>query len=120
MTNTSQICESLQLARSLLRELIELHQAQEPTRPATLLLPIVVHLANIQKLVEASGEPSNAIKRLRDFALTIERRTTQGEEPAEMESVRTRLVATLRLTADQLNASERAGETAEELTAATS
>ncbi len=123
MTDSRQICDSLELARSLLRELIEMHQTRDPGRPPTLLLPIVVHLANIQKLVEASGEPSNAIKRLRDFAQTVERRTLPDGESNEIESVRQRLVETLRFAADQLTSQEagqRVGATsADELSAAT-
>ena len=117
MANAQQTCQSIQLARSLLRELIEMHQAQEPDKTPTLFLPILVHLANIHDLVEASGEPSNAIKRLRDFAQTVERRTLQDGDSDEIASVRRRLAATLRLAADQLNAGAGAVEGAAERSA---
>jgi hypothetical protein len=118
MANSRQICESLELARSLLRELIQVHEAHEPGPTPKLFLPILVHLANIHKLVAASGEPSNAIKRLRDFALTIERRTLRDGESGETQSLRRRLVATLRLVADQLNADAAADNGAVEPQAA--
>ena len=69
--------ESLGRARALMRELIDRMQtdgsAGQAQAPAS-LLHIRVHLANIQKLVDQSSEDTaNAVKRLRDFANTIER-----------------------------------------------
>lgn len=118
MADARQICDELQLARSLLRELIDLLQVHDPGQTPTLFLPILVHLANIHKLVEASGEPSNAIKRLRDFAQTIEKRKLRDGGTAEIEAVRVRLVETLRGAADHLNTARAATDDAADLSVA--
>ena len=60
-----------------MRELIDVLQTNAPTSqfqaPAS-LLRMLVHVVNIQKSVDqGSDDPANAIKRLRDFANTIER-----------------------------------------------
>jgi hypothetical protein len=98
--------ESLEQARSLMRELIDRLQMDTPVghaqTPAS-LLRILVHIANIQKLVDQSSEdPANAIKRLRDFANTIERLELAGENLTETRDLQAQLIAVLRLAADQL------------------
>ena len=98
--------ESLDQARALMRELIDVLQTNAPTSqfqtPAS-LLRMLVHVVNIQKSVDqGSDDPANAIKRLRDFANTIERLDLGDENMADAKDIRVRLIAVLRLAADQL------------------
>jgi hypothetical protein len=89
-----------------MRELIDILQTNAPTSqfqaPAS-LLRMLVHVVNIQKSVDQSADdPANAIKRLRDFANTIERLDLGAENMVDAQDVRTRLIAALRQAADQL------------------
>ena len=100
--------ESLGRARALMRELIDRMQtdgsAGQAQAPAS-LLHIRVHLANIQELVDQSSEDTtNAVKRLRDFANTLERLNLRGENMADAQDIRVQLIAVLRLVANQLGA----------------
>jgi hypothetical protein len=101
--HTSQ--ESLEQARILLRELIDRLQADAQSGQApTSLLRLLVHIANIQRAVELSSEDfGNAVKRLRDFANTIERMDSTGTKSANSNDIRVQLVTVLRLAADQLS-----------------
>jgi len=106
--STQTIHESLERARALMRELIDKLQSEGPTgqaqTPAS-LVRILVHVVNIQKLADQSpADPANAVKRLRDFANTIERLDLGGEHAAETQDTRLQLVSVLRLAADQLGA----------------
>jgi len=96
--------ESLDQARTLLREMIDRVLADAPAGQAqapTSLLHILVHIANIQKFVDQSSEdPANAVKRLRDFANKIEKRS--GEYMADTQDIRIQLIAVLRMAANQL------------------
>jgi alpha-D-ribose 1-methylphosphonate 5-phosphate C-P lyase len=89
-----------------MRELIDVLQTNAPTSqiqtPAS-LLRMLVHVVNIQKSVDqGSDDPANAIKRLRDFANTIERLDLGDENLADAKDIRLRLIAVLRQAADQL------------------
>lgn len=96
--------ESLEQARNLLRELIDRMQDDAQTGQApTSLLRLLVHIANIQRAVEHSSEDTaNAVKRLRDFANTIERLDSTGTKSADSNDIRLQLITVLRLAADQL------------------
>jgi hypothetical protein len=98
--------ESLEQARTLLRELIDRVQTDASTgqvRPPTSLSRILVHVANIQKFAaQSSKDSANATKRLRDFANTIERLRLGGENMADAQDIRAQLIAVLRLAANQL------------------
>jgi hypothetical protein len=88
-----------------MRELIDRMQtdgsAGQAQAPAS-LLHIRVHLANIQKLVDQTSEDTaNAVKRLRDFANTMERLDLRGENMADAQGIRVQLIAVLRLVANQ-------------------
>jgi hypothetical protein len=88
-----------------MRDLIERMQTQgsagQVHAPAG-LLHILVHIANIQTLADQSSEdPTNAVKRLRDFAKTIDRIDLGGENMADARHVRVQLTAVLRLAANQ-------------------
>ncbi len=89
-----------------MRELIDVLQTNAPTSqfqtPAS-LLRMLVHVVNIQKSVDQGcDDPANAIKRLRDFANTIERLDLGAENQADAQDIRGRLIAVLRQAADQL------------------
>ena len=89
-----------------MRELIDQLEAGVPgshaQTPAS-LTRILVHIENIQKVADQPSEdPANAVKRLRDFANTIERLDLNGEDLAKAQDIRSQLVAELRLAADQL------------------
>jgi len=98
--------ESLDQARTLLGELINRVQTDSSAghpQPSPSLLPILGHVVNIQKVAgQSSEDPANAVKRLRDFANTIERLDLRGENIADTQDVRVQLVAVLRLAANQL------------------
>lgn len=109
MQSDQTISESLDQARALMRELIDKLQSDalvsQSQTPAS-LLRILVHVANIQKTVGQSSEsPTNAIKRLRDFANTIERLDLQGENASDAQEIRLQLITALRQAADQLGGS---------------
>jgi len=64
---------------------------------------MLVHVVNIQKIADQPSEDSaNAIKRLRDFANTIERLDLSGENMTIAQDLRGQLIAVLRLAADQI------------------
>jgi hypothetical protein len=89
-----------------MRELIDVLQTNAPTSqfqtPAS-LLRMLVHVVNIQKSVDqTSDDPANAIKRLRDFANTIERLDLGEQNLTDAQDLRVRLIAVLRQAADQL------------------
>lgn len=97
--------ESLDQARTLLRELIDRLQTDAPGGQApTSLLRLLVHIANIQRAVQQSDDDrANAIKRLRDFANTIERLDAKDLTATGSDEVRRQLITVLRLAADQLS-----------------
>ena len=100
--------ESLDQARTLMRELIDRVQTGASAGQAhapTSLLGMLVHIANIRKFADQSSEdPANAVKRLRDFANTIERLDHCGAHMADAQDIRVQLSAVLRLAANQLGA----------------
>ena len=104
MTSMQTISETLDSARGLLRELIDHYQTHEPTAlPQSGLLRILVHVVNIQKVVEAGTDDlSNAVRRLFDFSNTIERMRPPPADGVDTGPVQQRLVATLRFAAEQL------------------
>jgi hypothetical protein len=108
----------LDQARVLLRDLIARLQAREPaSQTPGSLMRMLVHLVNIQKAVElAPADPSNAVKRLRDFAKTLGRLGPHADEPPQEKEIRTPLIALLVQAADLLGAPDRAGswETADD------
>ena len=106
LPTTQTIHESLGRARALLSELIDRLQRDSPggqaQTPAS-LLRMLVHVVNIQKIADQPSEDSaNAIKRLRDFANTIERLDLSGESMTIAQDIRGQLIAVLRLAADQI------------------
>ena len=98
--------ELLEQVRALMRELIDRLQTDAPAGQAHVpasLLRILVHVVNIQKTVEqASESPVNAVKRLKDFANTIERLKLGDEKMANARDLQVQLIAVLRQSADQL------------------
>jgi hypothetical protein len=76
-----------------------LSQTQTPASLSRILL----HMVNIQKVADQPSEDSaNAVKRLRDFANTIERLDLRGESMTTSHDIQGQLIAVLRLAADQI------------------
>jgi hypothetical protein len=60
-------------------------------------------MVNIQKVADQPSEDSaNAVKRLRDFANTIERLDLRGESMTTSHDIQGQLIDVLRLAADQI------------------
>lgn len=91
MTNPSSIAQTLERARGLLSDLVD----QDKAPGSTQLQNMLIHVSNIQARVVGAGEdPTNAVKRLRDFSLVIKRYKPDDQELAML----------LRSAADQLMA----------------
>jgi len=89
-----------------MRDLIDQLQSDAATgqtqTPAS-LSRILLHMVNIQKVADQPSEDSaNAVKRLRDFANTIERLDLSGDSMTNTHDTRIQLIAILRLAADQI------------------
>jgi len=104
--STQTIHESLGRACALLRDLIDQLQsgaANGQTQTPASLSRILLHVVNIQKVADQPSEDSaNAVKRLRDFANTIERLDLSGESNTNTHDIRSQLVTVLRGAADQI------------------
>ena len=110
MQSTQSIQESLERARALMRELIDRLQNDLPSgqsQTSASLSRILTHVENVQKIAgQISEESANAVKRLRDFANTIERIDLGGESVADARDIQAQLVAVLRVAADQIRGQE--------------
>ena len=106
MPSTQTIHESLGRACALMRDLIDQLQSDaaiSQTQTPASLSRILLHMVNIQKVADQPSEDSaNAVKRLRDFANTIERLDLRGESMKFTHDIQGQLIAVLRLAADQI------------------
>ena len=106
MPSTQTIHESLGRACALMRDLIDQLQSDaaiSQTQTPASLSRILLHMVNIQKVTDQPTEDSaNAVKRLRDFANTIERLDLRGASMTSTHDIQCQLIAVLRLAADQI------------------
>ena len=106
MPSTQTIHESLGRACALMRDLIDQLQSDaaiSQTQTPASLSRILLHMVNIQKVADQPSEDSaNAVKRLRDFANTIERLDLRGESMTTSHDIQGQLIGVLRLAADQI------------------
>ena len=106
MPTTQTIHESLGRACALMRDLIDQLQSDaaiSQTQTPASLSRILLHMVNIQKVADQpSQDPTNAVKRLRDFANTIERLDLRAESMTSTHDIQGQLIAVLRLAADQI------------------
>jgi hypothetical protein len=104
--STQTIHESLGRACALMRDLIDQLQSDaaiSQTQTPASLSRILLHMVNIQKVADQPSEDSaNAVKRLRDFANTIERLDLRGESMTTSHDIQGKLIDVLRLAADQI------------------
>ena len=89
-----------------MRDLIDQLQSDaaiSQTQTPASLSRILLHMVNIQKVADQpSQDPTNAVKRLRDFANTIERLDLRAESMTSTHDIQGQLIAVLRLAADQI------------------
>ncbi len=104
MTSQNTIAQALERARELLSYLVEHREELEPNSAgAKQLQNMAVHVTSIEEwLATAPVDPSNAVKRLRDFSNTIERLKVPGDSASTIRSVCQELVESFRFAADQL------------------
>lgn len=112
VTSQNTIAQALERARELLSYLVEHREELDPSSAGTKQLQnMAVHVTSIEEwLATAPADPSNAVKRLRDFSNTIERLKVPGDSARTTRSVCLELVESFRFAADQLDLS-RAGST---------
>lgn len=105
LTDASKL-SSIAQADYHLREIVKYQQGLDATSSdARMLQGMLVHLENIQKSVKASSEDHvNAVKRLKDFSLTLEKMSPRLSSPPHesMGSRMTSLVAALRRASAEL------------------
>ena len=94
MTSQNSIAQALDRARGLLSYLVEHREELEPNSAgAKQLQNMAVHVTNIEEWVAAAPvDPSNAVKRLRDFSNTIERLKVPSDSSRGTRSVCQELV----------------------------
>ena len=105
VTSQNSIAQALDRARGLLSYLVEHREELEPNSAgAKQLQNMAVHVTNIEEWVAtAPVDPSNAVKRLRDFSNTIERLKVPSDSSRSTRSVCQELVESFRFAADQLD-----------------
>jgi len=104
VTSQNTIAQALERAREMLSYLVEHREELEPNSAgAKQLQNMAVHVTSIEEwLASAPVDPSNAVKRLRDFSNTIDRLKVPGDSAPTTRSVCQELVESLRFAADQL------------------
>jgi len=105
VTSQNSIAQALERARALLSYLVEHREELDPgSAGAKQLQNMVVHVTSIEEwLASAPEDPSNAVKRLRDFSNTIERLKVPADAAPTTRSVCLELVESFRFAADQLD-----------------
>jgi len=105
VTSQNTIAQTLERARGLLSYLVEHREECAPNGPgAKQLQNIGAHVANIEEWVACAGnDPSNAVKRLRDFSNTVERLKVPCDSAPTTRGACVELVESFRFAADQLD-----------------
>src|SRR5688572_4056038 len=105
VTSQNTIAQALERSRELLSYLVDHREELEPNSAgAKQLQNMAVHVTSIEEwLASAPADPSNAVKRLRDFSNTIERLKVPGDSAPTTRSACQELVESLRFAADQLD-----------------
>ena len=111
MKNQNTVAEALERARGLLSYLVEHREdCAASGAGAKQLQNMSVHVTNIQEWIAGDpADPTNAVKRLRDFANTIERLKVPGDSARATRDACQELIDLFRFAADQLDV--RKGET---------
>jgi len=105
MENQNTVAETLQRARGLLTYLVEHREdCAASGAGAKQLQNMAVHVTNIEEWVAGNPvDPTNAVKRLRDFANTIERLKVPGDSARATRNACQELIEAFRFAADQLD-----------------
>lgn len=105
MTSQNSIAQALERARGLLSYLAEHREECEPQGAgAKQLQNMAVHVSSIEEWIAcAPDDPSNAVRRLRDFSNTIGRLKVPSDSARTTGSVCLELIESFRFAADQLD-----------------
>ena len=105
MNNQNTVAEALQRARAHLTYLVEHREdCAASGAGAKQLQNMAVHVTNIEEWIAGEPvDPTNAVKRLRDFANTIERLKVPDDSARDTRNACQELIDLFRFAADQLD-----------------
>jgi hypothetical protein len=105
MKNQITVAQALERARGLLSYLVEHRDDCAPSGAgARQLQNMAVHVTNIEEWVASEpADPTNAVKRLRDFSNTIERLKVPDDSATDTRNACQELIESFRFAAEQLD-----------------